>query len=98
SKKQEARDVMIYGIVGIFVIISIWAIVAFFQSSFGINQAPVTPRPPDLPTLPGGKGDIGGSGGGSIFIPPTPSGPAPITPSPSGPAPAPPLPPPPVVP
>ncbi len=36
--KKEGRDRMIYGIIGLFVIISIWGLVNILNSTFGIQQ------------------------------------------------------------
>jgi len=36
--KKEGRDRMIYGIIGLFVIISIWGLVNVLSSTFGIQQ------------------------------------------------------------
>ncbi|MFA6397809.1 MAG: hypothetical protein WDK96_03115 [Candidatus Paceibacterota bacterium] len=38
KSKQEARDVMIYGIIGLFVIVSIWGLVAILNNTFGVGQ------------------------------------------------------------
>jgi len=37
EKKGKAKEQMIYGIVGIAVIVSIWGLVAILQSIFGVN-------------------------------------------------------------
>lgn len=36
--KTKGRDTMIYGIIGLFVIISVWGLVGILGSTFGINQ------------------------------------------------------------
>ena len=36
KKKKEAKDTMIYGIVGLFVMVSIWGIVAVARDALGI--------------------------------------------------------------
>ena len=37
EKKGKAKEQMIYGIIGIAVIVSIWGLVAILQSIFGVN-------------------------------------------------------------
>ncbi len=34
---EEGRNMMIWGILGLFIMIAIWGIIAFFQKSFGIT-------------------------------------------------------------
>lgn len=45
AKKEEARDQIIWGIVGIFVMVSVWGLVGILRSTFNLNnttiQAPV---------------------------------------------------------
>lgn len=36
----EGKDLMIWGVVGLFVLFSVWGIVGFVQSSFGIRSVP----------------------------------------------------------
>ena len=36
KKKKEARDTMVYGVVGLFVMISVWGIVALARDLLGI--------------------------------------------------------------
>ena len=38
EKKKEAKSGMIWGIVGIFVMVSVWGLVAVLQSTFGLNH------------------------------------------------------------
>ena len=43
EKKTEAKDQMVYGIIGLAVCVSIWGIIALFRGAFGIdgkNKAP----------------------------------------------------------
>jgi hypothetical protein len=35
---KQGRDLMIYGIIAIFVMVSIWGLVSLLQSAFGINK------------------------------------------------------------
>ncbi|MFT5280904.1 MAG: putative membrane-anchored protein [Flavobacteriaceae bacterium] len=37
DKKKKARDRMIYGIIGIFVIVSIWGLVAILRNTFDLD-------------------------------------------------------------
>ena len=48
--KQEARDVMIYGAIGLFFIVSIWGIVALLQQFTGVQG--LTAPPGGLPGIP----------------------------------------------
>lgn len=43
EKRKEARNVMIYGIIGLFVMVSIWGLVAVLVNTFGFQTTPVTP-------------------------------------------------------
>ena len=38
EKRTEARNVMIYGIIGLFVIVSIWGLIKFLGSATGVQQ------------------------------------------------------------
>lgn len=50
--KNKARDTMIYGILGMFVIFSIWGIVALLAVSlFGAGTETPAPNPPGIPGL-----------------------------------------------
>jgi len=49
EKRKQARGYMIWGVIGLFVIVSVWGLVSFIGSSTGINQgvipiAPVVPQ------------------------------------------------------
>jgi len=59
EKRKEGRDRILWGIVGIVVMLSIWGLVNILRSTFGLNVAPGTY--PQLPLVGGG----GGGGGGS---------------------------------
>ncbi len=61
EKKGEARNVMIYGTIGLFFIVSIWGIVALLQVFTGAQPFQT---PPTVPRVPG----AGGSSGGSSFF------------------------------
>jgi hypothetical protein len=54
---KQGRDLMIYGIIAIFVMVSIWGLVSLLQSAFGINkneraQTPQAPTSGFTPTNP----------------------------------------------
>lgn len=49
--KKEGRDRMIYGIIGLFVIISIWGLVGLLANTFGINQQGGQLTPSQLPSI-----------------------------------------------
>lgn len=46
--KKEGRDKMIWGIIGLFAIVSIWGLVALLNSTFGIQQGGVL-NPQQIP-------------------------------------------------
>ncbi len=50
EKKGEARNVMIYGTIGLFFIVSIWGIVTLLQVFTGVQ--PIQ-SPPTIPRIPG---------------------------------------------
>src|SRR3989304_7399375 len=41
EKRAEARNVMIYGIIGLFVIVSIWGLIGFLGRATGVQQGGV---------------------------------------------------------
>jgi len=50
EKKTKARDVMIYGAIGLFFIVSIWGIVVLLQQFTGTEALNT---PPSIPQVPG---------------------------------------------
>jgi len=50
AKRAEGRSIMIYGIIGLFVMVSVWGLVNFVGSAFGINRGETSG------TIPGVKG------------------------------------------
>lgn len=60
EKKEEARDFLLYGIIGLFVMISVWGLVKILTSTFPLDTAQ-----PKLPTL--GTGGSSSGVGGSNF-------------------------------
>ncbi len=47
--KKKGRDRMIYGIIGLVVIIAIWGLVGVVRNSFGLNSGPASPATPYVP-------------------------------------------------
>ena len=43
EKRKEARNTIIYGIIGLFAIVSVWGLVNILQSTFGITETSITP-------------------------------------------------------
>jgi hypothetical protein len=50
--KAKAKTHMIWGIVGIFIMVSVWGLVAILQSTFGTTSGGVGNIGSQLPTLP----------------------------------------------
>ena len=50
--REEGRNIMIWGILSLFVMVSIWGIVFFFQRSFGLVPPNDIVDPGDVPDLP----------------------------------------------
>jgi uncharacterized membrane protein YidH (DUF202 family) len=48
AAKEEGKRKMIWGIVALFIIVSVWGIVAILQTLFGVNVS-TAPTPPGLP-------------------------------------------------
>ena len=40
EKKEEGKQYMLWGIIGIFVMVSVWGLVAILTSSFGLENTP----------------------------------------------------------
>lgn len=51
--RKTGRDKMIYGIIGIFVMVSVWGLVNLLQGSFGTNKTVIAPTTNTVPTNPG---------------------------------------------
>jgi hypothetical protein len=51
--RKEGRTFMIYGIIAIAVMLSVWALVAFVRNTFGVNDVNA---PTNLPHVPGVSG------------------------------------------
>jgi hypothetical protein len=48
SVRADAKKIMLWGLVALFVMISVWGIITFFQQALGV---PATSAPPTLPTI-----------------------------------------------
>ncbi len=44
AKRTEGRNFMIYGLVALFVMVSVWGLVGILQGTFGLNSSPVIPQ------------------------------------------------------
>lgn len=53
--KQKAKGFMILGIISLAVMMSVWGLVRFLQSSFGLENSAATPPPP--PKIPVYRGN-----------------------------------------
>ncbi len=45
EKQGKAKEVILYGIIGIFVMVSVWGLVNFLVGSFNLNNNPLPPPP-----------------------------------------------------
>lgn len=52
KKADEGKSIMIYGVIAIAVMASIWGLVGWLQNLFGANIAPVTQPLGTIPTVP----------------------------------------------
>ena len=59
TDKDEGKKIMVWGVVALFVMSSIWGIVYFIKTELGVTEIPSVP----IPTVTGGSG---GGGGGFI--------------------------------
>jgi hypothetical protein len=64
--KDEGKNKMIWGIVALFVMVSVWGLIQFMQVQFGILNTTVPGRTGDNP---GGGGETGGGAGGGTNPP-----------------------------
>ncbi len=44
GKREEGRNFILYGIVGLFVIVSVWGLVGVLQGTFGLGNTPFIPQ------------------------------------------------------
>ncbi len=42
EKREEGKQTIMYGIIGIFVMVSIWGLVNILNNTFGLKQGPIT--------------------------------------------------------
>jgi len=63
ENKEKARDIIIFGLLGLFVIVSVWGLVNVLTGSFGIETGG-TLEQRDIPGVPGTP-----SGGSLPFVP-----------------------------
>jgi len=47
EKKKEARNVIIYGIIGIFAMVSVWGLVGILKNTFDLEDTPISV--PEIP-------------------------------------------------
>ncbi|TSD03385.1 MAG: Uncharacterized protein Athens071416_66 [Parcubacteria group bacterium Athens0714_16] len=47
SKAKEGKSIMIYGIIALFVMISVWGLVGFLQRTFGVTES-ISPTVPTI--------------------------------------------------
>ena len=50
--REEGKNIMIWGMIALFVIVALWGIVGYLQVSFGLDQSGVTGSVPHTPTGP----------------------------------------------
>lgn len=60
EKKEEAKDFLLYGIIGLFIMVSVWGLVRILTGTFLLENAQ-----PNLPSL-GAGGSSSGSGGSTF--------------------------------
>jgi len=58
DKRKEGKDIMIWGILAMFVLVTIWGIIAFIQRTLGTTGGPVGAR--DIYTPGVGQSCVGG--------------------------------------
>lgn len=44
AKRTEGRNFMVYGLLALFVMVSVWGLVGILQGTFGIGNSPVIPQ------------------------------------------------------
>lgn len=44
GKREEGRDFILYGLIGLFVIVSVWGLVGVLQGTFGLGNTPFIPQ------------------------------------------------------
>ena len=51
DKRKSGRDLIIYGLIGIVVMVSVWGLVYFIQNSLGLNVATPIQQGPGIPNF-----------------------------------------------
>ena len=49
EKREEGKSIILHGIIGIFVMVSIWGLVNILNTTFKLDSTPVTPTPFRVP-------------------------------------------------
>lgn len=49
---EEGKRIMIWGLIALFIMVSVWGIIGFFQGSLLPGGGPSTPTTPTLPGIP----------------------------------------------
>ena len=44
GKREEGRNFIIYGLIGLFVLVSVWGLVGVIQGTFGLESTPIIPQ------------------------------------------------------
>lgn len=52
TKRKEGVTMMTYGIIALFVMVSVWGLVTVLKNTFQLPDTPVKPRPPATMTNP----------------------------------------------
>ncbi len=55
EKKDKAKTTIIYGIIAIFVMVSVWGLVNILSNTFGLSNAPLNANLDPLQNIPGAK-------------------------------------------
>lgn len=53
--KKNAKNIIIQGLIGLFVIVAFWGIIAIVQRTFGVDSEPVSPIVPCTPIMQDGQ-------------------------------------------
>ncbi len=72
--RAKGRSIMIWGVVALFFIVTVWGLVALLQQVFGVDAQETNEFTPGVAPLAGGAvgGAGGGGGGGGGGVPPAP--------------------------
>jgi len=53
EKRDEGRNTMIYGIIAIFVMVSVWGLVGILKGTFDVTEESPQQQIPKIPVIPG---------------------------------------------